>query len=122
MECTYPTNKKVTPVTGKGDNSLSKTTEKVRAEFLNGSWYFVGDKNHGANVKFDQALVEATWVGPGAVEGYVKSVHGVDHGAVEFSNTRSKLNMGILVGHNFGTAKYRRVRLNEDGTIERMVQ
>lgn len=99
---------------------MSKYTDKVRAEFSSGYWAFMDPAEPGHRVRFDQALIDATWVGPGQVEGYVKAVHGVDIEQVWAMNSRQKLALGITSNHRFGLESHQRLRLNPDGTIEKM--
>lgn len=94
----------------------------MRAEFHGNSWCFI-DEVLG-NVRFDQALMDATWVGPGAVEGYVKAVHGLDLGEMPKMGGPSQRARGVrslpqLGNHQdlFG-GRYGRLRLNADGTTE----
>lgn len=95
---------------------MSKYKDKVRAEFHGNSWFFIHDEL--GKVKFDQALIDATRVGPGVVEGYARAVHGLDLGTAP----RMK-GFGVTGAHQLGaypgtSTPFGRIRLNEDGTTE----
>jgi hypothetical protein len=93
----------------------------VRAEFYDGVWGFTCRGNPQGRVRFDQALIDATFVGNGVVEGYVKSVHGADMDLVKYLGTNVKIDLGITGPKNLAPQSYRRVRLMPDGLVERMV-
>lgn len=92
---------------------------KVRAEFNGSSWAFVDqDRNH---VAFDQAVMDATFVGRTAVEGYVVSVHGIPHEVAEAMPAKIRQQLGIKAVHSLGHGPtIKRLRLMEGGAIERV--
>lgn len=100
---------------------MSKYQNKVRAEFTNGSWAFVDMTNPSNRVRFDQALVDATYVGHTRVEGFVRSVHGVDLEIAQHLESQLKLELGIAGVHRLGRGPtLKRVRLMEGGGIEQV--
>lgn len=73
-------------------------------------------------MRFEQAVMYATWVGENAVEGIVKSVHGVDMSVLKLLDPKPGLvrEMGINALPCFEDCrKHLAVRLMPDGTVER---
>jgi hypothetical protein len=98
---------------------LKKPSERLCAEFVDGSWGFACGSPEG-RIRFDQAIIDATFVGDGVVEGFVKSVYGVDAEVVKYLTTKVKKDMGIMGVHVLGVPNRYRVRLMPDGRVERM--
>lgn len=92
---------------------------KVRAEFNGVSWAFVDeDRNH---VAFDQAIMDATYVGRTSVEGYVVSVHGIAHEIADNMPAKIRQSLGIKAIHSLGHGPtIKRLRLSDGGQIERI--
>ena len=100
---------------------MSKYQNKVCAEFTNGSWAFVDMANPNNRVKFDQALLDATFVGRSRAEGFVKSVHGIDMEIAQHLDSQTKIALGVTATHRLGRGPtLKRVRLCEGGVIEQV--
>lgn len=97
---------------------MTNYKEIVRAEYLAGSWCFGTNDPAQGDIKFDQALMDVTAYGRTFVEGFVKSVHGVDLERVSGLGVRTQGDIGISGGHRLSPTGRRRVRLMPDGRIE----
>ena len=97
---------------------------KVRAEFdqCKGSWAFVDPRSRNFRIPFDSALVEVTRSGPGMVEGYVLSVHGVPMEIASQLSVEGCRTIGINAIPALSRARAGGpvARLLENGRIERM--
>lgn len=100
---------------------MSNFQNKVRAEYTQGSWAFVDQTNPSVRVRFDQALIDATLITHHRIEGYVKSVHGIDGEIAQYLDSRVKGELGIAGVHRLGrVGTLHRLRLLEDGTVEKV--
>lgn len=94
---------------------------RVRIEYANGTWAFVDPSNPKNKLPVEQVLVDATYMNRHFVEGYVKSVHGVDMEMVKYLDSRTRGELGITGTHRLGrVGTLHRVRLMPDGTIEKV--
>ena len=76
--------------------------------------------NPSNRVRFDQALIDATFASPTKVEGYVRSVQGVDHEVAQYLDSATKSMFGITARHRLGRiGTLHRLRLMPDGSIEK---
>lgn len=90
-------------------------------------WSIIDPKDATINIPFDQAIVDATWVESNYVEGYVTAIHGVDMDLVGHLDIETLRALGIgaqlvsqkPIGHILAGGM-RRVRLTQDGSIERV--
>ena len=99
---------------------MSYKPDKVRAEFSQGSWAFVDRMNPSNRVKFDQALIDAVHISPTRVEGYPRSVHGINQEVVQRLDSVTRSALGITAAHRLGrVGTMSRVRLMPDGSIEK---
>ena len=99
------------------------SNQKVRVEYFpaNKSWAFVDPANPTYRLEVEQALIDATLIRHGLVEGLVKSVYGVDMDKIQFLSSRTKHDLGITATHRLGrSGTLHRVRLNCDGTVEKV--
>jgi hypothetical protein len=99
--------------------NMKNSMTKVRMECRNGTWAFVDSDNN--KVDFDQAIVDATYIGKYTVEGFVVSVHGVDQEIAQYLDSKTRQELGIKAVHSLGAGPtLRRVRLMQGGEIERV--
>lgn len=99
---------------------MSYTHYKVRADYTKGSWAFVDSSNSSNRVKFEQALIDATLITATRIEGYVRSVHGIDQELAAHLDSESRMAVGIKATHRLGrVGTLHRVRLMPCGGIER---
>lgn len=103
-----------------------KQEMKFRIERRNGQWV-IDPENSSVPVTFDQAIVDATLVEEGAVEGYITSVHGLSEQIANLCD--GKVLRALGVGAQLCSQKppgairakgMARVRLTERGLIERI--
>lgn len=93
---------------------------KITATYANGSWAFVEASNSSNRVKFEQALIDATFVAANRVEGYVRSIHGIEQSLSDNLDSDTRSAFGIKAAHRLGrVGTLHRVRLMPDGVIER---
>lgn len=94
---------------------------KVRAVFKNNSWGFEPMFNPGNRVPFDQALIDATRIAPGVVEGFVRSSHGISFEHTQYMDARTRESLGITSAHRLGRGVYswnvQRVQLLQNGKV-----
>lgn len=90
-------------------------------------WSIIDPNNATISIPFDQAIVDATVVEEGYVEGYIQSAHGIDIDLVGHLDLETQRALGIgaqlLPQKPIGrilAGGMRRVRLTEDGSIERI--
>lgn len=90
-------------------------------------WVIVDPNNANAYVAFDQAIVDATLVQEGLVEGYITSIHGLSNDVADLCDAETLRCLGV--GAQIVSQKppscirakgMQRVRLVEDGRIERI--
>lgn len=90
-------------------------------EFHGKSWYFIDPQNPQNKVAFEQAIVDSTFANRTRVDGFVKSVHGVDQEIAKFFDSPTRLAMGITAAHQLGRGRtVHRLRLSPDGSIEKV--
>lgn len=96
---------------------------KVRIEYfpdLN-SWAFVDPSNPRNRMEVEQVLLDATLIRHHFVEGFVKASHGVDMEMVQYLDSRTRNELGIMGTHTLGrVGTLYRVRLMPGGTVERV--
>jgi hypothetical protein len=91
----------------------------VRIEYAQGTWAVVDPSHPAFNLPFDQALVDVAWSSHNAVEGMMKSVHGISQEDAEYLNSRLKGAVGIGATHRLGrVGTLRRMRLLPGGRME----
>lgn len=98
----------------------TKNNLRFRLEWQERAWFIVDPDNEEDNVQIDQAVVDTTYIGRGAVEGFILAVHGLDQD-VASNLSRATLNE-LGVGANLRSmppprAGLRRVRLEQGGRI-----
>lgn len=104
-----------------------KNSMKFRMVRRDHQWVIVDPKDPSISVPFDQAIVDATLVEQGTVEGYITSIHGLSNEIA--CHCDGELLRALGVGAQLVSQKpigcirakgMRRVRLTEDGNIERI--
>lgn len=99
---------------------MSYHQNKVVASYSQGSWAFFDPSNPSNRVRLDQALIDATHITATRVEGYVRSVHGIDQEVTNHLDSGTRTNLGIAAAHRLGrVGTLHRVRLMPDGAVER---
>lgn len=95
-----------------------KANNKVCIRLIEGAWKFVDED--GNTVPFDQAIVDATYVSPERVDGYVVAVHGLPMEVTQYLPLKTLSGLGVNATHRLGHGPtVRRVRLTEGGVMER---
>lgn len=96
-----------------------RNTNKITAEYSQGSWAFIDPFNPSNRVKFDQCIMDATNVREHRVEGFVKAVHGIDQALCQYFDRATREDVGITPYQALANpGSRRRVRLMEGGTVE----
>lgn len=104
-----------------------KNSLKFRIERRRQQWVIVDPDNVNATVPFDQAIVDATVVEEGLVEGYITSIHGLSNDVAGLCDVATLRGLGV--GAQLNSQKpiccirakgMQRVRLLEGGTLERI--
>lgn len=105
-----------------------KNSMKFRMEHRGESWVIVDpEAANNPGVVFDQAIVDATLVQEGLVEGYITAIHGLSNEIAGLCD--ATVLRGLGVGAQLASQKpiscirakgMQRVRLVEDGRIERI--
>jgi hypothetical protein len=106
-----------------------KSEMKFRLEWRGAQWAIVDPDNVNALVPFDQAIVDATLVQQGLVEGYITSIHGLGADIADLCDGETLRALGVgaqLVSQKppscIRAKGMQRVRLMEDGTVERITR
>lgn len=104
-----------------------KNSMKFRIERRVNQWVIVDPDNASACVSFDQAIVDATRVQEGLVEGYIASIHGLSDAIADLCDGEllRALGVGAQLASQVPVALIRRdgmsrVRLMPGGLIERV--
>lgn len=104
-----------------------KNSLKFRIERRESNWVLVDPDNANASVSFDQAIVDATLVQEGCVEGYITSIHGLSNDVAGLCDVTLLRALGV--GAQLNSQKpigcirakgMQRVRLMESGAVERI--
>lgn len=95
------------------------SNQLLRSEYANGTWAFIDPVNPTNRITFDQALIDVTSIQRHRVEGYVKSVHGINAEISDLLSPRTRSDIGITGIRKLGrVGTMKRVRLMPDGTVE----
>ncbi len=94
-------------------------SEKMKLQYAQGTWTFIDPSPKMRRLAVEQVVIDATLTHLHYVEGYVKSVHGVDMDQVQHLDGREKAAIGLTASHRLGRfGTLRRLRLLPDGHTE----
>jgi hypothetical protein len=96
-----------------------KNEQKVSMEYVSGTWQVIDGPTN--RIKFDQAVVDITYSNRFRIDGFIISIHGVDQTIAQYLSSEDRATLGIKAVHRLGQGPtLRRVRLMENGDIERL--
>jgi hypothetical protein len=72
-----------------------KNSLKFRMQARGEQWVIVDPDNASNSVSFDQAIVDATLVQEGLVEGYITAIHGLSSGLADLCDWNLLRNLGV---------------------------
>lgn len=94
-------------------------TQKFRIEFRDSQWSVLDPDNVNQRIPIDTAVIDITFQGVHAVEGYIVAVHGLDQEISKYLSPASLRDLGV--GAQLRRApfsKTRRGQLTPDGGVE----
>jgi len=98
---------------------MSNYSDKMKLRYANGTWMFIDPNPKMSSLAVEQVIIDATRIRPNYVEGYIKSVHGVDMEKVQHLDGREKAAIGLTAAHRLGRyGTLKRLRLLPGGVVE----